>query len=88
MALSCSAKIPSEPERKAVLAWVRGIANGGFSENGDTISLVYIPQAGDPESSSRWWAIIHYFKHYPEHTIDINGASMEEAGTTTGQVSA
>lgn len=30
----CSAKIPNQQERKAIMSWVRSVANGGYSEVG------------------------------------------------------
>lgn len=70
MKLVCSARIENEQERRAIMSWVRVVANGGFSELGDKVSLTYIGNNEDPENSSRWWGIIHVFEQYPEHTIE------------------
>lgn len=69
MRVSCSAKIPNEPERKAVLAWVRTVANGGYSEKGDTIHLTYTEDPQDPNSHGKYWGIINYFEQFSEHEI-------------------
>lgn len=71
--LVCSARIENESERKAVMAWVRQAANGGYSEVGETVTMTYISQ-DDQEESSRWWGIIHFFEYYPEHSIEETAA--------------
>lgn len=67
--LVCSARIENENERKAVMAWVRQVANGGYSEIEDRVTMTYI-SVNDQEESGRWWGIIHFFEHYPEHSIE------------------
>lgn len=70
----CSAIIERDPERQAIIAWVRCVANGGFSEIGNKVSMTYIEQPDDPDNSSRKWGIIHTFEQYPEHAIEyLNG---------------
>lgn len=66
----CSAKIESEPMRNAIMAWVEGIANGGYRVEGDTIHMTYHEILDDPDNHSRKWAIIHYFEMFPEHSIE------------------
>lgn len=69
MKLVCSARIPNAAERKAMMAWVACVGNGGYSENGDTINLTYIGDATDPDHSGRYWGIIHTIEQYAEHSI-------------------
>jgi len=70
MRLECSARIPNEEERRAVMMWVRMVANVGYSEVEDTVRLIY---EGDPASDDgQYWGIIHTFENYAEHTITSN----------------
>lgn len=67
MKLNCSARISNEQERKAMMAWVATVANGGYSEIGEEIHLTYI---GDPASDDgRYWGIVHTMEQYDEHII-------------------
>lgn len=70
--ISCSAVVRNEAERKALMAWVRTVANGGFSELGTTINMIYVEDEEDIENSSRKWAIIHTFEQYDNHSIEIS----------------
>ncbi len=67
----CSAKIPNQQERKAIMSWVRSVANGGYSEVGDSVYMTYEQQTEDSDSSGRWWGIIHVFEQYPEHSVEV-----------------
>lgn len=65
----CSVRIPFEPERKAVMAWVRTVANRGYSEDGDVIHMSYAEEPDDRDSNSRYWAVVHYFQQYPDSEV-------------------
>lgn len=66
--LNCTMRVENDQERKAMMAWVRCVANCGYSEVGSTIYLTY---QGDPATDDgRYWGIVHTFETYPEHTIN------------------
>lgn len=66
--LNCSMAIEEEPERKAMLAWVKTVANGGYSEIENMLSFTYL---GDPaHDDGKYWGIIHTVSHYKEHSIE------------------
>lgn len=67
--VTCSARIYDDAERKAVLAWVATVANGGYSELDKVITMTYTEDPQDKDSNSRYWAIVHYFEQYAEHEI-------------------
>lgn len=70
--LNCTMRVENDQERKAMMAWVAMVANGGYSELGDTIHLTYL---GDPTSDNgRYWGIVHTVEHYAEHTIESTDA--------------
>lgn len=67
MKLQCSARIENEQERKAIMSWVRSVANAGYSEIEDKVSLTY---TGDPtHDDGHYWGIVHVFEQYAEHEI-------------------
>lgn len=66
--LNCSMRIENEQERKAMLAWVRTAANGGYSEIGETLHFTY---EGDPSTDDgKYWGIVHTVENYAEHAIE------------------
>lgn len=67
--LVCSATIPNRAERSAILAWVKTIANGGYSEKDDTIFMSYVEDPNDKDSNRKYWAVLHYFERLPDHKI-------------------
>lgn len=71
MLLVCSAVIPHEGERKAIMAWARTVANEGCREDGETVHLNYRAQPDDPDDSGRWYGIMHTFEGYAEHSVEI-----------------
>lgn len=50
-----------------MMSWVRSVANAGYSEIEDKVSLTYI---GDPtHDDGHYWGIVHVFEQYAEHEI-------------------
>lgn len=68
--LECWAEIPEEAERKAVMAWVRASDFTGYSEMRSRVSVSWEEKPDDPDSSSHYWGIIHFFEQYSEHYIN------------------
>lgn len=67
--LQCSAVIPNDQERKAIMAWVKSSKAQTYEEKDQTVSLTYEPDENDPEASSTWWGIVHVFEQYADHSI-------------------
>lgn len=67
--IELSAVIENDQERKAVMAWVRASNFHSYSEVGNKVSVTYMEDPDDPESSSKKWGVIHFFEQYPEHSI-------------------
>lgn len=66
--LVCSAVIENDQERRAILAWAQTVANAGFSEIGNVITVNY--KTDDiVENCGTWWGIVAVFEQYPKHTI-------------------
>lgn len=70
----CSACIRDEVERKTMMDWIRRTANGGYSELGDVVHLIYEEDDNDPENSNKKWDIIHTFEALPYHSIQTSKA--------------
>lgn len=66
--LVCSAVIPNEPERKAILAYVKTVANGGFSEKGSVVAATFETESV-LQDCGKWWGLIAVFEQYEEHSI-------------------
>lgn len=73
MKISCSARVKNFAERQALLTWVRTIANGGYSEIGETIHLTYLSDGIDNTCQ----AIFQHFEQYPEHEFRIWGGEKQ-----------
>lgn len=65
--VTCSAVIQDDNERKLVVDWVKSVANRGYSEDGDRVTLTYEELPGDHDSS--YWAIVHFFEGCESHEI-------------------
>lgn len=78
MTMTCSAKIPDEVERKAVLSWLNSLPNSECSVTGDTVSITCQLRIDDPKCGRRKYALIHIFERYTEHSIVQNGGKGGE----------
>lgn len=67
----CSATLEQAPEREAMLAWVRTVANGGYSVIGDTIYMTYETSIISRPGMEKLERVIKIFEGYPEHSIKI-----------------
>lgn len=72
MTLQCSAKIPEEAERKAVISWLNTLPESECSVDGETVSITAQLTIDDPDCGRRKWALIRVFEEYAEHSIVQN----------------
>lgn len=70
--LCCSATIPTKGERMSLMCYVRTVANEGYSENGDVVTMTYRSNPDNPEDARMWDIIMSIFEAYPVHSITVN----------------
>lgn len=68
---TCSARIDNASERRALLAWVKTIANEGYSEKDNIVSMTYHDNLPIFAKDNKRYSILCVFSQFTPHSITV-----------------